>query len=166
MRRSRAVVRNATKPSLENEIAHLRGLDLKGLRARWQSMFRRQPPSHLPRHLLFAVLAYQLQAEQLGDLAPETTRLLKQIGNGGTTATAVQLTAEFDRQRVDLKPGTILMREWKGQSHRIMVVDEGFAWNGKTYDSLSKIACTITGTKWNGPRFFGLRDKISAEADA
>jgi Protein of unknown function (DUF2924) len=166
MKRSRAVVRNATKPSLESEIAHLRGLDLKGLRARWQSMFRRQPPSHLPRHLLFAVLAYQLQAEQLGDLALETTRLLKQIGNGGTTATAVQLTAEFDRQRVDLKPGTILMREWKGQSHRIMVVDEGFAWNGKTYDSLSKIACTITGTKWNGPRFFGLRDKISAEADA
>ena len=58
------------------------------------------------------------------------------------------------------------MREWNGRPHRVMVVDEGFAWNGKTYDSLSKIACTITGTKWNGPRFFGLRDKISAEADA
>jgi hypothetical protein len=160
------VVRNATKLSLESEIAQLRDLDFKGLRARWQSMFRRQPPPHLPRHLLFAVLAYQLQAEQLGGLAPETTRLLKQIANGGTAATAVRLTAEFDRQRVVLKPGTILMREWKGHSYRIMVVDDGFAWNGKTYDSLSKIAGAITGTKWSGPRFFGLRDKISAEVDA
>ena len=56
------------------------------------------------------------------------------------------------------------MREWNAQAHRVMVVDEGFAWNGKTYDSLSKVAFAITGTNWNGPRFFGLRDKISPEA--
>ena len=56
------------------------------------------------------------------------------------------------------------MREWNAKSYRVMVVDEGFAWNGKTYDSLSQVAFAITGTHWNGPRFFGLRDKISAEA--
>ncbi len=56
------------------------------------------------------------------------------------------------------------MREWNGQPHRVMVLHEGFAWNGRTYDSLSKIAFAITGTKWNGPRFFGLRDKPSTEA--
>ena len=77
---------------------------------------------------------------------------------------ASRLTDEFGRRRAELKPGTILMREWNAQTYRVMVVDEGFAWNGKTYDSLSKVAFAITGTNWNGPRFFGLRDKISPEA--
>jgi hypothetical protein len=163
MRRPRSVAKNASNLSLEDEVAHLRDLDLRGLRARWKGIFRRQPPLHLPRHLLLAVLAYRLQADQLGDIAPDTVRLLKQIGTNGTTIDAARLTSEFDRRRTELKPGTILMREWNGRPHRVMVVDEGFVWNGKTYDSLSKIAAAITGTKWNGPRFFGLRDKISAE---
>ena len=157
-------MRKATKLSPEDEIAHLRDLDLHGLRARWKGVFRSPTLPHLPRHLLFAVLAYRLQADELGDLAPDTVRLLKQIGTSGTTIDAARLTSEFDRRRTELKAGTILMREWNGRPHRVMVVDEGFAWNGKTYDSLSKIAFAITGTKWNGPRFFGLRDKIHAEA--
>jgi hypothetical protein len=165
MKRSRPVASKAAKPTLESEIAQLRDLDLKGLRLRWQSMFRRQAPSHLPRHLLLAVMAYRLQADQLGDLATNTVRLLKQIAGKGTHEAAIRLTSDFDRRRADLRPGTVLMRAWKGCSHRVMVVDEGFAWNGKTYDSLSKIACAITGTKWNGPRFFGLRDKVTAEVE-
>jgi hypothetical protein len=164
MRRSRSVAQKATKQTLENEIAHLRDLDIHGLRLRWSRMFRRQPPSHLPRHLLFAMVAYQLQADWLGHLASDTVRLLRQIAAAGGATQAVHLTSEFDRQRTKLKFGTILMREWNGQPHRVLVLDEGFAWNGKTYDSLSKIACAITGTKWNGPRFFGLRDKPSRGA--
>jgi hypothetical protein len=150
--------------SLGDEIAHLRGLDLHGLRARWKSMFRRQPPSHLPRHLLFAVLACRLQADELGDLDPVTARLLKQIAIGGGTREASRWADEFGGRRAELKPGTILMREWNAQAYRVMVVEKGFAWNGKTYDSLSKVAFAITGTNWNGPRFFGLRDQISPEA--
>lgn len=146
--------------SVEDEIAHLRGLDLKGLRVRWKGAFRRPPAVHVPRHLLVAVLAYRLQADELGDLDAATVRLLKQIDSGGATADPINLTAEFDRNRSGLRPGTILMREWNRQPHRVMVVDGGFAWAGKTYDSLSSIAFAITGTKWNGPRFFGLRDKI------
>ena len=149
---------------MHDEIAHLRDLDLHGLRARWKSMLRQQSPSHLPRHLLFAVLAYRLQADELGDLNPATARLLKQIATSGGSLEASRRMDAFGRRRTELKPGTILTREWNAQTHRVMVVDEGFAWNGKTYDSLSKVAFAITGTNWNGPRFFGLRDKISAEA--
>jgi hypothetical protein len=164
MRQTRAAAKRVTRLSLHDEIAHLRDLDFHGLRARWKSMFRQPPPPHLPRHLLFAVLAYRLQADELGDLDPATARLLKQIATDGGTPVALRLAEAFGRSRTELKPGTILMREWNAQAYRVMVVDEGFAWNGKTYDSLSKVAFAITGTNWNGPRFFGLRDKISSEA--
>jgi len=164
MRQTRPVAQKATRRSLQDEIAHLRDLDLHALRARWKGMFRQQTPSHLPRHLLFAVIAYRLQADELGDLDPATVRLLKQIATDGGTIEVSRLTEEFSRKRTELKPGTILMREWNARTHRVMVVNEGFAWNGKTYDSLSKVAFAITGTNWNGPRFFGLRDKVSSEA--
>ena len=91
-------------------------------------MFRKQPPLYFPRHRLFAVLAYQLQADELGDLAPDTVRLLKQIASGGVSVDAARLTSEFDRRRGELKPGTILMREWNGRHHRAVVMDEDFAW--------------------------------------
>ena len=164
MRQTRPVAKKATRLSLGDEIAHLRGLDLHGLRARWKSMLRQLPPSHLPRHLLLAVLAYRLQADELGDLDPATARLLKQIATSGDSLETSRLTEEFGHRRAKLKAGTILMREWNARTHRVMVVDEGFAWNGKTYDSLSKVAFAITGTNWNGPRFFGLRDKTPVEA--
>ena len=103
------------------------------------------------------------KADELGDLDPTTARLLRQIATAGGTLRASRLTEEFARKGIKLRPGTVLMREWKA-TYRVMVVDDGFAWNGKTYDSLSKVAFAITGTNWNGPRFFGLRDKISPEA--
>jgi hypothetical protein len=145
--------------SLQQEIAHLPDLDLAGLRTRWKGVFRRPPPSHLPRHLLLGVLAYRLQADELGDLAPDTIRLLKQLGGGGTVE-AVRLTSELSQRRTDLRVGTILIREWNGRPQRTMVMANGFAWNGKTFDSLSAVAFATTGTRWNGHRFFGLRDKI------
>jgi Protein of unknown function (DUF2924) len=164
MRQTRRAAKKATRQSLGDEIAHLRDLDLLGLRARFKCMFRQQPPPHLPRHLLFAILSYRLQAGELGDLDPATARLLRQIATGGRTLGVSRLMEEFGRRKTELKPGTILMREWNAHAYRVMVVDGGFAWNGQTYDSLSKVAFAITGTHWNGPRFFGLRDKISPEA--
>jgi len=144
--------------SLEDEITHVRGLDLKGLRVRWSGVFRKAAPPHLPRHLLLGILVYRMQAEALGDLDAPSARLLKQIGAGGSEVNSVRLTSDFQTRRAELKPGTVLTRDWKGKSQRVMVIDAGFAWMGKTYDSLSKVAFAITGTKWNGPRFFGLRD--------
>jgi hypothetical protein len=150
--------RVSTQSSIEEEIAHLRGLDLKGLRSRWQSVFRRPPPDHLPRHLLFAIIAYRIQADRLGDLNHETKQVLDADpkNTGGTMSARL---VSFDQKRTELTPGTVLVREWDRRSQRVMVMADGFAWNGQTYDSLSKVAFAITGTKWSGPRFFGLRDK-------
>ena len=164
MRRSTSVAQEPTDQTLEREIAQLRDLELKGLRARWQSVTGREAPPHLSRHLLFAMVAYRIQAEALGDLDRDTVRLLKKIGSARSGLEVSPLTDAFDQRRRELLPGTILTREWNGHTHRVMIVSEGFAWEGQTYDSLSKIAYAITGTKWNGPRFFGLRDKRPAEA--
>jgi hypothetical protein len=151
--------RAPTKTSVGDEIAHLRGLDLKGLRSRWQSVFQRPPPDHLPRHLLFAIIAYRIQADRLGDLGHETERVLDRTDATDTGTTMSTRLVSFDQKRTELTPGTVLVREWDRRSQRVMVLADGFAWNGQTYDSLSKVAFAITGTKWNGPRFFGMRDK-------
>jgi hypothetical protein len=144
--------------SINVEIAHLRDLDIKALRSRWRISFGRDAPPHLARHLLFASLAYRLQAEVMGDLDAETVRFLEKIELAPSKKAAVPLTQAFEQRRRDLFPGTVLSRQWGGQHHRIMVLEGGFAWEGRTYGSLSEIAKSITGTKRNGPRFFGLRD--------
>jgi hypothetical protein len=159
MRKERRNGRASTETSVEDEIAHLRGLDLKGIRSRWQSVFGRPAPAHLTRHLLFAVLAYRFQADRFGDLDHATRQVLdRTVAKEAGPAMAARL-ASLDQKRTELTPGTVLVREWDRQSQRVMVMADGFAWNGQTYDSLSKVAFAITGTKWNGPRFFGLRDK-------
>jgi Protein of unknown function (DUF2924) len=142
--------------TLEAEVARLRDLGITELRSRWHTVFGRQPPPHLPRHLLLRVLAYRIQAEHLGDLDPESVRLLDRSGSPEQTA---QRAVDIGRGNAELRPGTMLGREWNGQMHRVAVLAEGFAWNGRSYPSLSKIAFAITGTRWNGPKFFGLRDK-------
>src|SRR3979490_1961009 len=159
MRQKRPEGRAATKTSVEDEIVHLRGLDLKGLRARWQSVLQKPAPGILPRHLLFAIVAYRIQADRFGDLDHETRQLLDRTGakESGTAMSARLVT--FDQKRTQLRPGTVLVREWDRRSQQVMVMSDGFAWNGQTYDSLSMVAFAITGTNWNGPRFFGLRDK-------
>ena len=166
MREKRRNGRVTTDTSVEDEIVHLRGLDLKGLRARWQSVLQRPAPDHLPRHLLFAIIAYRIQIDRFGDLDHETRQLLDRTGaKESGTAMSARLVS-FDQKRTELTPGTVLVRKWDRQSQRVMVMPDGFAWNGQTYDSLSKVAFAITGTNWNGPRFFGLRDKEDRSATA
>jgi Protein of unknown function (DUF2924) len=144
------------RKTLDVEIARLRDLDVAALRARWHTVFRRRPPPHLPRHLLFRVLAYRLQAGTLGDLDGDSQRLLDR---SESPEKAGQHAVDLGRRTADVRPGTVLGREWNGQMQRVAVLADGFAWNGKTYPSLSKVAFAITGTRWNGPKFFGLRDK-------
>jgi hypothetical protein len=150
--------------SVNVEIARLRGLDIRALRARWRRSFGRDAAPHLARHLLFAMLAYRLQAKVLGDLDAETVRFLSKIDMAPSKRAAVPLTQAFEQRKRNLSPGTVLTREWGGQHHRVMVLEGGFSWEGRTYNSLSQIAKAITGTKWNGPRFFALHDRKQAEA--
>jgi Protein of unknown function (DUF2924) len=144
--------------ALHVEIAHLRDLDLAGLRGRWHSVFGRRPASHLPRHLLFRILAYRLQADRFGHLDDKSRRLLDR---SGSPEQAAQKATTLALHISDVRPGTSLRREWNGRMQQVAVLAEGFVWNGRTYPSLSQVAFAITGTRWNGPRFFGLRDKPS-----
>jgi Protein of unknown function (DUF2924) len=143
---------------LEDEIARVRDLDLSGLRARWRSVFRRKAPDHLGRHLLFRMIAYRLQAERFGDLDRDTQRFLHRVAAGSRKGDGLPEPG-YRRSRHGLQPGTILVREWDGKPQRVMVLDDGFDWNGTTYRSLTEVAFAVTGTRWSGPRFFGLRHR-------
>jgi hypothetical protein len=152
--------RSLQRQTIEDEIALLHARDLKGLRTHWQNEFGRAAPEHLTRHLLFGILAYRIQADRFGDLDTETHKILARAAGQEYRPSAVsKALTELDQRRFSPPPGTILVREWDRKSHRVMVMPDGFAWNGKTFESLSQVALAITGTKWNGPRFFGLRDR-------
>ena len=142
---------------LEVEITHLRGLDLQGLHRRWRSEFGRKAPSHLPKYLLIRILAYRHQSEVLGGLSRTTKLFLDGLAHAQATEgiKAAQTVSLPDGHR--LKPGTVLVREYEGHHHHVMVTLDGFVWNKTRYPSLTKVAFAITGTRWNGPRFFGLR---------
>jgi hypothetical protein len=153
MARHSTVVTRSHAPSgkIEADLARLASADLTSLQRRWRLVFGRAEPN-LPRALLRRILAYRIQADAVGDLDPGVAKLLERLGRGEIRDIPLpELRA--------VKPGTLLVREWEGALQRVMVLDQGFAWSGVTYDSLSQVARAITGTNWNGPRFFGLRDR-------
>jgi Protein of unknown function (DUF2924) len=116
-------------------------------------------PAHLPKWLLVRVLAYRMQAVALGGLDAETLRMMRGSPAGAGVESAARFASRSPKTKdgVSLRPGALVVREWQGRLHRVMIVGEGFAWNGETYSSLSKVAEAITGVRWNGHRFFGLR---------
>lgn len=126
---------------------------------------RRSALAHLPKHLQTAIVSYRRQADQSGDLDPAIRQFLDRIGEKETSDSVMAKLVAFDRGQVELKAGTILSREWNGITQRAIVVDDGFLWEGTRYDSLSAIAFAITGTRWSGPRFFGLRDNTVGGED-
>jgi Protein of unknown function (DUF2924) len=143
------------EPELREAVANLATLDLAGLRLQWRNAFGGTAPVHLPKPLLARILAYRLQADALGDLSYAVRRTLESFG-ARSLGLGRQGGGDGSSCRRRIKPGSILVREWNGRLHRVMALEEGFAWEGKTYRSLSTVACAITGGHWNGPRFFGL----------
>ena len=127
-------------------------LDIRELREEWCRLYKADASPHLSRELLIRAVAYRMQEVALGGLRPEPQRQLRQIA-----MELKQTGAAAKRFRPQLKPGTRLMREWQGRTYEVVVLDDGFSWQGTRCKSLSAIARKITGTAWSGPLFFGLR---------
>ncbi len=144
-------------------VTGLEGHDLNGLRRQWRAHLGGEPPLHLPRWLLMRVLAYRLQAA-FGGLDKSIQQMLRP-NKDEDCAAPFDRRAPQTRDGVGLKAGALLVREWNGKLERVMVLEEGFAWNGRTFGSLSQIAKAMTGTNWNGHRFFGLRQGKTVGAD-
>ena len=144
---------------LEAELARLVELDFEMLKARWRSTTGLAAPVGVPRSVLLKMLAYRLQVDAFGDLDPDTARFLHRIASDRSLAGAKTLPLP-DKARAG--QGAIFVREWEGVTHHVMHMADGYAWNGSTYRSLSEVARAITGVRWNGPRFFGLRNREKA----
>ena len=143
-----------TDPAIEDELDRLPTMPIAQLRVRYREVFRTDPPKAFGPDLLRRSIAHRIQEKAYGGLSRTTQRLLDQM----LKAYAAKPKGKIVLPR-RIKPGSVLVREWKGKSHRVMVLAEGFAYDGETYSNLSEIAVLITGTRWNGPRFFGLRTK-------
>lgn len=147
--------RSVDPAAIEAEVDHIRSLGIVALRARWRMTFGAIPPPGLTKDIMGRMIAYRIQEEAFGGLDRETVKLLDRLARG-------EKPNELNRR---LKPGTVLIREYQGERHTVTVVPDGFLWQGATYSSLSTIARDITGTAWNGPRFFGLRVPGAPEAE-
>ncbi len=141
------------------EIAALASLDLRNLKSRWRELYDTEPPPRISRELLTRAIAYRLQEREFGGLAPATRRLLERVAD--------DLASHRARPNLARKaaPGTLLIREWRGNAHRVTVHDDGVVYRGKRYGSLSEVARLITGTRWSGPLFFGLRKPAEEARD-
>jgi hypothetical protein len=151
----------ASDPTVEAELERLPKTPIADLRKRYRELLRNEPPKAFGPDLLRRSIAHRIQEGAYGGLPAATQRLLSQLVKAALANPLGRL--ELPRR---IKPGSELVRSWKGRSHRVMVMADGFAYDGKTFASLSEIASEITGTRWNGPRFFGLRPApTKADAD-
>jgi hypothetical protein len=141
-------------PAIEAELHRLMGMPIAQLRLSYAQVFRGDPPKAFGPDLLRRSIAHQIQEKAYGGLSRPAERLLDQMMKAYAAKPGGRIVLP---RRIKL--GSVLVREWKGKSHRVMVLAEGFAYDGKTFGNLSEIAVLITGTRWNGPRFFGLRSK-------
>ena len=133
-------------------LSRLPKLDIGELRQQWRGLYQMEASRHLSRELLVRAVAYRMQEVALGGLRPEPQRQLRRIAQQFKKTGDASMPA-----RAELKPGTRLMREWQGRTYDVLVLDDGFSWQGTRYRSLSAIARKITGTAWSGPLFFGLK---------
>ncbi len=148
----------ATDPAVEAELDRLPDTPIVELRRRYRELFKAEPPKAFGPDLLRRSIAHRIQEKAYGGLSVSTRRLLDQLVKATTAKPNGRL--ELPRR---IKPGSELVRTWKRKTYRVTVVTNGFVYDGTTYVSLSEIASAITGTRWNGPRFFGLRSPSGKE---
>ena len=133
---------------IEKQIAALTSMSSAQLRAEWQRLIEGEPAA-IPDHLMRRLVAYRIQERRHGGLPAAVLRELKRSPS----------EAQLNRRSIEVRPGTRFVREWNGQTISVEALEEGFIWQDRTYDSLSAIACEVTGAHWSGPRFFGLTNR-------
>src|ERR1700722_13780062 len=141
----------AAAEDLAGEIATFNTLEPAALLQKWKALFATDPSSLLARIFMGRAIAYRLQEQRFGGLKPSVQRPLDLVCEG---------RADVGRKRIPDKrvsAGTVLIREWGGVSHRVTVLDHGVVYRGRRYRSLSEVAGVITGARWSGPLFFGLK---------
>jgi hypothetical protein len=146
--------------ALASEIVALSEAATTNLNDRWRALYGTEPPRRISRDLLIRALAYRIQEKALGGLKPSTRRLLTKVAADASARRPIQVAPE-----PALKPGTVLLREWHGTQHQVIVREDGIVFKGKQYKSLSQVALRITGTKWSGPLFFGLKADRQEQTD-
>ncbi len=139
---------------VEEQLTALTHMPTHELRANWRKIYRTEPPRRIPRGLLMRAVAYQIQERAYGGLDRKTKRRLRTLARSLESEGRLPLSSG-----PDLKPGAKLIREWHGRTYRVLVLEDGFEFDGRTYRSLSRIAREITGAHWSGRRFFGLTQK-------
>jgi hypothetical protein len=145
--------------ALADEVSRIEHLPISEIKKRWRTLRRSDPPATLPPTLMRGALAYALQADRHGGLSPDARRRLARIAKRlVSNPRAEVLKGETP------PPGARLVREWGGERHQVEIMKDGFAYRGKIYKSLSVIAREITGARWSGPRFFGLKNRRKEKA--
>ena len=149
---TKRMVSDLKSQKLEKELKDLETRGADELKDRWRNLYGTKPPQKIHRTLLIAAVAHRMQENAMGALKPFVRRHLMQGAND--TATSRPLPGH-----VDLRPraGTLLVREWGGVTHQAKVLEDGILFRSKRYKSLSEVARVITGTRWSGPLFFGLK---------
>ena len=148
------------RATLASEIAALADATLADLKSRWRVLYGTEPPPRISRDLLTRAVAYRIQEKALGGLRPSTRRLLAKVAADVSARRPIEVTPP-----PSLKPGTVLLRDWRGTQHQVIVREHGVEFQGKQYKSLSQVAHRITGSKWSGPLFLGLKVKPQEHAD-
>ena len=143
---------------LSGELAGLPALGPERLKERWRTLYGTEPPPRISEDLLRRAVAYRLQERALGGLKPSTRRLLQRIAEDTRRSRSATPACQ-------LRPGAVLIREWRGTSHQVTVLEDGLLFRGKRHRSLSEVARKITGNRWSGPLFFGLKASVRENHD-
>jgi hypothetical protein len=134
-------------------VKHLEDLDIEALRVAWRRTYKAPPPAAARKEFLLRILAYAVQEKAHRGLSKSSAKTLREFES------AKRLTNSPAATEAELHPGARLVRQWGGRNHEVVVMERGYAYQGASYSSLSEIARRITGARWSGPRFFGLKKK-------
>ena len=143
------------RQKLSAEVSLLESLDVEQLRARWKILFETEAPTRFSRDLLMRAVAYRMQERVLGGLKPATRRLFERVSQDARARRPIRVAPVRK-----LAPGALLIRQWGGAKHQVTVLEGGVMFRGKLYRSLSAVARVITGNRWSGPLFFGLKTRL------